>query len=216
MIRKLTFTRDDVIAAGFQVVDTEGWDQLTARSVANALGSSTAPVYSNFSNMGELAEAVALEALRIFEETISQPQTDDPILNTGLGILNFAWEHPLSYEALFRKSDHGGQEQVELMERMLDLMSHSPHLAPLSEMERLIILKKMAIFTNGVATEICDGRVPAEARRLMEVLLQEVGEAVVAEALQRDPRTLRDQAIMNPLSELCCQPCKSKKEDGNE
>ncbi len=51
MVRKSVFSREEIIQAGFDLVDKQGLEQLTARNVAEEIGSSTAPVYSNFNNM---------------------------------------------------------------------------------------------------------------------------------------------------------------------
>ena len=68
-MRKTVFTREDVIAAGLKVMARDGLSQLSARRVADELNSSTAPVYSNFASMEELADAVKREAVAELRQT---------------------------------------------------------------------------------------------------------------------------------------------------
>ena len=54
MARKTTFSREDVEQAAMEILEAEGAAAVTARRVADALGASTAPVYSNYASMEEL------------------------------------------------------------------------------------------------------------------------------------------------------------------
>ncbi|MCP4704527.1 MAG: TetR/AcrR family transcriptional regulator, partial [candidate division Zixibacteria bacterium] len=51
---KVKYTKNDVIEAAFVITEKKGLNNLTARSIANQLGSSTAPVYMHFESMDEL------------------------------------------------------------------------------------------------------------------------------------------------------------------
>ena len=48
---KVTFTKEDVIQAAFEIVQKRGVKLFTARRIAKKLKSSTAPVYSHFKSM---------------------------------------------------------------------------------------------------------------------------------------------------------------------
>ncbi len=215
MARKSAFSRDDIIQAGFRLVDKMGREHLTARNVAEELGSSTAPVYSNFSNMEELELAIGDEAMkRVFEAT-ELVNSAQPFLNIGLGILDFAWDHPRWYEALFLvkslQNDHG----FKIMELLLDEMSTMEEFADFELTERIIVLKKMAIFTHGLATEICIGGGADQSREEGRILLEEVGETIVRDAQQRTNRSPQNKIVLGTLCHWNNSKPTTKEEDGN-
>ena len=59
---KVKITKNDVISTALELVRTGGEQALNARAIATALCCSTQPVFSNFSSMQELREAVIAAA----------------------------------------------------------------------------------------------------------------------------------------------------------
>lgn len=199
------FTSDDVIAAAVAVVREEGIAQLSARRVARRLGASTAPVYSNFASMDDLAAAVrrAIAGMVVAETEV--PRSGEPFLDMGVGVLEFARREPALYEALFDASADGEDTGRLVMQALLDRMSRVDSLAALSPAERMILLRKMAIFTHGLAVQVTGGRVDAAAWEEVLTLLAEAGRAMVTDAFNRPPRTAAEIALLANLCE-CRRP----------
>ncbi len=189
-MRKAVFSRDDVVTAGLTVVDREGLAGLSARKVADELGASTAPVYSNFGNMEELADAVKRAAVAGLLNATRQAATENAFMDMGIGVLRFVWEHPATYAALFIDPGDGYDPGPDFMQALVDTTVSLAELDSLPPVERIIVLKKMAFFTHGLATEICQGCGESCTLETMTILLVEVGEAVLAHArvgIPRDP-----------------------------
>ncbi len=203
MARKSEYSPEDVVQAGFRLVDQFGREQLTARNVAEELGSSTAPVYSNFSNMEELEKALVEEAISRLLQTTKSGDSGDKFLNIGLGVLNFAWRHPRWYEALFLVKKAQSDPGFQIMEELLAVMDTIEGFEGLAIAERTIVLKKMAIFTHGLATEICISGEANHSRDEFEILLTEVGDTIVEDAFKRAPRSDKEIEI---LGSLCGEP----------
>ena len=203
MVRKAVFTREDIIKAGFDLVNKQGLDQLTARNLADEIGSSTAPVYSNFGNMDELHQALVKEAMDRLLVSTRNGESENKFLNIGLGILDFAYDYPRWYQALFLVKITDLGPGYELMEEFLKMMAEFPGLAKLDAAERLIVLKKMAFFTRGMATDICLGNGDYHSREEWRMLLEEVGETIYLDALQRPTRNAEELKI---LGSLCYSP----------
>ncbi len=199
MVRKSVFSREDIIQAGFDLVDKHGWDQLTARSVAKGIGSSTAPVYSNFSNMVELEKALVEEAVGRFMWATRNGQSGNQFLDIGLGVMDFVWKHPRWYEALFLGKTQQPDPGFKIMEELLEFLAAMPGLADLDAAERTIVLKKMAIFIHGLAFEICCGKDSEHSREEWIVLLDEVGDTILRDAMQREPRNEEELKILGSL-----------------
>lgn len=198
-MRKPVYTREDVAAAGLAVVRAEGLGQLTARRVADELASSTAPVYSNFANMEELEEAVLRRAVRELFGLMREKHTEDEFLNMGIGVLKFATREPQLYSALFFEGHGDNDPGSELFAQLVEVMQGMDTLDPLPMPERILMLKKMAIFTTGMATMLCRTCHGDCDEELHILLMREVGEAVFEHAsggVERAPADARRMATM--------------------
>ncbi len=211
MVRKTVFSGEDVVKAGLAVMEKDGIENLSARRVAEEMGASTAPVYSNFSNMDDLVVAVKMAAVELLLEMTHQKPTENPFLNMGVGVLEFARKHPLLYGALFLQANDECVAGPGFMKDLLERMAVLPNLEHLKPVERIILLRKMSIFTHGLATHICTG-LPVEIKwEDMLQLLDEVGDAILADAVDRSPRTEEDLARLGSLCEIPLQPTKDAK-----
>lgn len=195
------FTPEDVVAAALVVVRRHGIAQLSARRVARELGASTAPVYSNFASMEELAAAVRRRIAGLVIAETEVVRSGEPFLDMGAGVLEFARREPALYDAAFGAANDGDDTGLLVMRTLLDRMSGVDSLAGLSASERMILLRKMAIFTHGLAGEITSARVDAADWEEVLTLLAEVGRAVVTDALGRPPRSAAEIALLAHLCE---------------
>lgn len=200
-MRRNLFTPEDVIDAALAVVREQGITQLSARRVAQRLGASTAPVYSNFASMEELGGAVrrAVAAMVLAETEV--PRSGEPFLDMGVGVLEFARREPALYDAVFGSAGDGEDTGRLVMQTLLDRMSKVDSLAALAPVERLILLRKMAIFTHGLAVQVTAGRADAVSWDEVLTLLAEAGRAMVTDAFNRPPRTEAEIALLAHLCE---------------
>lgn len=198
-LRKTLFNKEDVIVAGLGLVRREGLEQLTARAVAEELGASTAPVYSNFATMGQLAEAVKRSAVRELLGLMRSSNSGDAFLDLGLGVLTFVWDWPRLYAALFLAPPEGYDPGADLMTELTAAMAGMPELEPLPLAERIVVLKKVSIFTHGLATEICQGCSQHCTLDSLVLMLKEVGRAVLADARAGHARTAAETALLSEL-----------------
>lgn len=193
MVRSQQFSREDIVGAGVRVAASAGLAGLSARAVAVELGSSTAPVYTNFENMAELEEAVRDAALQMLLQEVRAGRTHSRFLDMGVGVLQFAVDHPRLYEALFLNSP---QWCDQVMLRFHGIVGEMPELAGLDPFERGLVLKKMAIFTHGLAVEICGGRARTTDLQMLSLLMSEVGRAVLADARAATPRPAQERRLL--------------------
>ncbi len=87
---KIKFQRESIVSAAFNVVRKQGWQGLTARTIASELNSSTNPIYSHLNSMKDLEEEVIKKAIDLFEEYITTPRTGDTWMDQAFGYLLFA------------------------------------------------------------------------------------------------------------------------------
>ena len=55
---KVKITKEEIVGTALELIRSEGEGAVNARSIANALGCSTQPIFSNFATMEELQAAV--------------------------------------------------------------------------------------------------------------------------------------------------------------
>lgn len=101
---KPKFTRDEIAAAALALVRAEGEDALTARELGARLGSSARPIFTVFSDMGEVREAVRAMARSRFAEYMAAAEDYEPAFKMrGLQWLRFAQEEPELFKLLFMR-----------------------------------------------------------------------------------------------------------------
>lgn len=67
MAPKNKFTREEMVQAALQVVRAGGIGSLTAKTLADALGTSTQPVFTAFGSMERVRQAVYAAAVDIYD-----------------------------------------------------------------------------------------------------------------------------------------------------
>lgn len=90
MTEPVTYTRERVVEAAFELIREEGWSTVSARSIAQRLGSSTMPIYSHLRSIAEVERALRAKARAMLKEFQSRPWTADVLLNLAFGYIAFA------------------------------------------------------------------------------------------------------------------------------
>jgi AcrR family transcriptional regulator len=211
MVRKIVFTREDVVDAGLSVLKKDGLSGLSARRVADELGASTAPVYSNFANMDELGVAVKQAATDELLEYTTRDFTENGFLNIGIGVLEFARQNPTLYAAVFMQDSNQCEAGPRVMAKLSERMASMGDLGDLPEPERLMLLHQMGIFTHGLAVRICTGLAEHHSFNDLILFLSDAGEGMTRHALSRPERSAEQMTLMQSLIDL-----QSQEEAGDE
>jgi AcrR family transcriptional regulator len=185
---KTKFPKETVIEAAIEVVRRQGIQELSARSVAAQLKSSTAPVYSYFETMAELEREALIAIRNILYDYMTKSYTDRIFLNMGLGMARFARDNCQLYHALF--ANKSGKQIIYGLHGLLEKeMAKDTRLADLTVKQRHALLVKMSIFTHGLSTLICTGLIEDDSEQFIKQTLIEVGSAVIGAALAKSEQT---------------------------
>jgi len=177
--KETTFTRDTVLQAALDVVRRRGWDSLTARGVAESLGASVAPVYSAFGSMETLLRETLKEIRRLLQEYSSRAYSESSFLNIGAGIVSFARDEPMLYQALFQ-TRHGFQDIVgDVNASILSWMKADAQLGLLSDASRERLYDNIGYYTMGLAAAVAAGRVADVSPETIVRLLKNMGNIVM-------------------------------------
>jgi AcrR family transcriptional regulator len=177
--KKTLFTRDAVLHAAIDVVREQGWEALTARSVARRLSASVAPVYSAFGSMENLLRETLKEIRRLLQEFTARPYSEAPFLNMGAGLVSFARDEPLLFQALFQ-TRHRFQEVIKDVDAsILSWMKADVQLGLLTDASRARLYDNIGYYTMGLAAAVAAGRVADVSKDNIIRLLKNMGNIVM-------------------------------------
>lgn len=107
---KVKITREDVVSAALGIARREGYDAVNARRIASVLACSTQPIFSNFSSMDALRNAMIQTAERLFSSYLDQAIAEGsyvPYKASGMAYIRFAADEPALFKLLFMRDRTG-------------------------------------------------------------------------------------------------------------
>lgn len=107
---KAKFTKDEITNAALTVVSEKGVQALTAKELGAALGTSTTPIFTVFSSMQGVQDAVMLAAMDTFKHFAHKAAPIEPVFKqVGMQMILFAKEEPKLYQLIFMSSINEAQ-----------------------------------------------------------------------------------------------------------
>ena len=119
---KAKFSREEIIEAAFAIVREYGADALTARALAEKLGSSARPIFTVFQSMEEVQEAVLASAKTLYKQYVERGLKENPAFKgVGTQYILFSINEPKLFQLLFMTE----QESVPNLAGILPLIDES-------------------------------------------------------------------------------------------
>lgn len=194
-----------ILDAALAQTRDEGVDSVTARSVAAALGCSTAPIFTQFESMEALHDQLHAQIVGLFAQRVEREGAsahDDPLIAAGIGWARFAQHEPMLYEAIFlRRIPTAWHTRWGPVRRALAArMAAHPRYAALDDRARFALVGRASIIMHGLALEIWSGRLAAApAAPLLEQLILPTVEAAIAhDWTQQDLHSTPNAAPLAP------------------
>ena len=157
MPRKTVIYKEDIINAAFELVREKGHEALNARALAERLGCSTQPIFSNFNSMDELSGQVLIKCLENYNTYVAaefdRQKGFPPYKTYGMAYIRFAKEQKNLFKLLFMRDKTGEQTGVEdstfleVLPLIMKSMGLSKELAALFHLE-------MWTFVHGIGSMI--------------------------------------------------------------
>lgn len=105
---KAKFSREEIIEAALAIVKEYGADALTARALAEKLGSSARPIFTVFQSMEEVQEAVLASAKTLYKQYVERGLQENPAFKgVGTQYILFAVNEPKLFQLLFMTEQEG-------------------------------------------------------------------------------------------------------------
>ena len=174
---KTKFDKENIIKAAFEIAKEHGFSAITARSVANRLDSSVAPIYVNFETIEDLIEAVVQRVFAISNELMAKQTGSNVFENIGKASLEFARDYPVLFRELTMQPNQymASYETVEKI--MLEAMAEDDAMCDWTMDERKRLLFKMRVFQTGLSAMVANGHIPSWLQEKdVERLLMEMGQ----------------------------------------
>ena len=103
---KPKFTKEEIVQTALEVVSQKGVEALTAKELGDALGTSARPIFTVFSSMKQVQDAVREAAMRRFESFAGQKLPDMPLFKqVGMQMVLFGAQEPKLYQLLFMQEN---------------------------------------------------------------------------------------------------------------
>ena len=176
---KSKFTESEILRAAVEETERNGFDSLTARTLAAALGSSPRPIFTVFKSMDEVKDGVKTVARDIYKSFVNEGLTESPAFKgVGKAYVRFAVSHPKLFALLFMRE----QERVPSVNDVLGVIDESAERIIQSVIDEygfsLEVAKKvylhMWLYTHGIAvalaTKLCSFTADQISQMLTEVM----------------------------------------------
>ena len=152
---KCRFTREEIIQAALDLTAEKGVGALTARGLAQRLGSSAKPIFGLFANMEEVQQEVVKAANLRYQEYLRQDMSAGrypPYKASGMAYIRFAREQKELFKLLFmRDRTHEEKADGDELEALLGLIQKN---MGLSRDDAYRFHLEMWIYVHGIATMI--------------------------------------------------------------
>lgn len=168
-------TREAIIRTAVEILRTEGFERLNARSIARHLCCSTQPIYSEFAGMEELKAALKEEAEKCYIENVSRYTARSeysPYMAFGLGFIRFAKEDKALFRYLYMTDSHGEKQAIEDVNAPNIMQVLTAEYGYPAETARALH-NDMAIYAYGLAVMLNTGYLDIGEDQIKERLLLE-------------------------------------------
>ena len=122
MAPKNKFTKEEMAEAALRVVRAKGLDGLTAKTIADELGTSTRPIFTGFGSMDEVRQAVYAAAVGVYDRYVDAGLKERiPFLGVGTQCIRFAREEPELYRLLFlsRAQEYSAMRSMQHLQALV-------------------------------------------------------------------------------------------------
>ena len=173
MAPKNKFTKEEMVEAALRVVRANGIDALTAKTMADALGTSTQPIFTAFGSMDGIKKEVYAAAIRVYDRyTEAGLQERIPFFGVGMQYIRFAREEPELYRLLFltRAQDKSFSAMRSMQHLQALVRPTLMNIYRITEQEADLYFRDLWFVVHSLSTLIVTGDCPYSDREIGQVL----------------------------------------------
>ena len=173
MAPKNKFTKEEMVEAALRVVRANGIDALTAKTMADALGTSTQPIFTAFGSMDGIKKEIYAAAIRVYDRYADAGLKERiPFFGVGMQYIRFAREEPELYRLLFlTRAQDKSFSAMQSMQHLQSLVRPTlMHIYRLTEQEADLYFRDLWFVVHSLSTLIVTGDCPYSDREIGQIL----------------------------------------------
>lgn len=173
MAPKNKFTKKEMIEAAIQVVRDKGIGGLTAKTMADELGTSTQPVFTAFGSMDTVKQEVYASAVRVYDSyTDAGLKEKIPFFGVGMQYIRFAREEPELYRLLFlTKTQDQEYSAMKSMQHLQELIRPTlVNIYHITAGEADLYFRDLWFVVHSLSTLVVTGDCPYSEREIGQIL----------------------------------------------
>lgn len=181
MARKVSVTNDMIVEGAFELMRSEGIEQVTARKLAAKVGCSTQPIFRMYESMDQLIREIYDKAVAYFEEYYDKSSkiSNVPFVNLGMAYIQFANEEKQMFRMLFLSEYRANRGMYELLNgEKSNVATEISRAKSAGASDPEMLFMKMWIFIHGAACMCLTGDYDL-SRKQTQMLLTESYNAYV-------------------------------------
>lgn len=177
------FTREQVIDAAWELMREHGWKQVTARSIASHLGSSTMPIYSHMKSLDDLEKELKQRSRHLMHDYQTRDYTGNQILDIAVGYVVFARDEKQLFRFLYldrpdvRESEDVLQMRDSFYEQFGETRTQGDTIEGLSSLGQEGLIRNSHIFSHGLAMMVNAGIIHPCTNEMIRRYLEDAGQA---------------------------------------
>lgn len=173
MAPKNKFTKEAMVDAALRVVRSKGIDGLTAKTMADELGTSTQPIFTGFGSMVGVRQEVYSAAVRVYDSyTEAGLHEKIPFFGVGMQYIRFAREEPELYRFLFltrtRDKKYSAMKSMRHLQELVRPTLMSVYHITAGEAD--IYFRDLWFVVHSLSTLIVTGDCPYSDREIGQIL----------------------------------------------
>lgn len=171
---KPKITKEMIVDTAFNIVQKEGVDKVTARSISEQLKCSTQPVLYYFSTVEDIKKMVYKKADAYHSDYIMNMEIDcgNPMLAIGMNYIKFAIEERNLFRLLFQSNEFSGIGMLDLLEfeELLPIFTVLQNRLDVSMEDVKKVFSTLFIFTHGYASLYANNTMIYDELNVMKTL----------------------------------------------
>ena len=171
MAPKNKFTKEEMVEAALRVVRERGIDGLTAKTLADALGTSTQPVFTAFGSMDAVKRETYAAAVRVYDSYANAGLKEKiPFFGVGMQYIRFAREEPELYRMLFlmRTQEYSAMDSMAHLQELVRPALVSIYRITAEEAD--VYFRNLWFVVHSLSTLIVTGDCPYSDREIGQIL----------------------------------------------
>lgn len=175
-----------------------GFEDISARKIAEYIGCSVMPIYTAYGNIGRLIEEAREQIIEMILQSMDEEHIEDPLINACVSVILFARDYEYLYREVFINNSNKAH-----IKRIINKIQQYIHITGNSMRDELdkneldIFLAKCWSVLQGMAAMVCSRQFEDTSVEYLSKAFREVGTNILRGILY-DKGTLYDLKHYSP------------------